>query len=67
MITEDDSRQTLELADRYVIEPSFAWWQRDRYDVTGATPVAEGFHFASDINSDWLDTPRLKALIAEAH
>ncbi len=67
MITDDDSRQTLELDDRYVIEPSFAWWQRDRYDATGATPVAEGFRFASDINSDWLDAARLKALIAEAH
>jgi UDP-N-acetylglucosamine 4,6-dehydratase/5-epimerase len=66
MITDDDSRQTLELDDRYVIEPSFAWWQRDRYDTTGATPVAEGFRFASDINSDWLDAARLKALIAEA-
>jgi UDP-N-acetylglucosamine 4,6-dehydratase len=66
MITDDDSRQTLELDDRYVIEPSFAWWQRDRYDVTGATPVAEGFRFASDINTDWLDAARLKALIAEA-
>jgi UDP-N-acetylglucosamine 4,6-dehydratase len=66
MITEDDSRQTLELGDRYVIEPSFAWWQRDRYDVTGAMPVAEGFRFASDSNSDWLDATRLKALTAEA-
>jgi UDP-N-acetylglucosamine 4,6-dehydratase/5-epimerase len=66
MITEDDSRQTLELEDRYVIEPSFAWWQRDRYATTGATPVAEGFRFASDTNSDWLDASRLKALIAEA-
>jgi UDP-N-acetylglucosamine 4,6-dehydratase len=67
MITEDDSRQTLELGDRYVIEPSFAWWQRDRYDGTGASPVAEGFRFASDTNVDWLDAARLKALIAEAH
>jgi UDP-N-acetylglucosamine 4,6-dehydratase len=67
MITEDDSRQTLELDDRYVIEPSFAWWQRDRYASTGATPVTEGFRFASDTNNDWLDAPRLKALIAEAH
>ena len=67
MITDDDSRQTLELDDRYVIEPSFAWWQRDRYDATGATPVVEGFRFASDNNSDWLDAARLKALIAEAH
>jgi len=66
MITEDDSRQTLEIDDRYVIEPSFAWWQRERYDSAGATPVAEGFRFASDINSDWLDAARLKALIAEA-
>ena len=67
MITEDDSRQTLEIDDRYVIEPSFAWWQRERYASTGATPVAEGFRFASDTNGDWLDAPRLKALIAEAH
>lgn len=67
MITDDDSRQTLELDDRYVIEPAFAWWQRDRYAATGATPVAEGFRFASDTNSDWLDAARLKALIAEAH
>jgi UDP-N-acetylglucosamine 4,6-dehydratase/5-epimerase len=66
MITEDDSRQTLELDDRYVIEPSFAWWQRDRYATTGATPVTEGFRFASDTNTDWLDAGRLKALIAEA-
>jgi UDP-N-acetylglucosamine 4,6-dehydratase len=66
MITDDDSRQTLELDDRYVIEPAFAWWQRDRYAATGAMPVAEGFRFASDTNTDWLDAPRLKALIAEA-
>ncbi|HVA12267.1 MAG TPA: UDP-N-acetylglucosamine 4,6-dehydratase (inverting) [Stellaceae bacterium] len=67
MITEDDSRQTLDLSDRYVIEPSFAWWQRDCYASSGATAVAEGFRFASDTNEDWLDADRLKALIAEAH
>lgn len=67
MITDDDSRQTLELGDRYIIEPAFAWWQRDRYASTGATPVAEGFRFASDTNTDWLDASQLKALIAEAH
>jgi len=67
MITEDDSRQTLELDDRYVIEPAFAWWQRDRYDATGAMPVADGFRFSSESNGDWLDAARLKALIEEAH
>jgi UDP-N-acetylglucosamine 4,6-dehydratase/5-epimerase len=66
MVTEDDSRQTLELADRYVIEPAFAWWQRDRYLSSGAMPVREGFRFASDTNDDWLDAERLERLIADA-
>ena len=65
MITEDDSRLTLELDDRYVIEPAFRWWQRDLYLATGATPVGEGFRFASDTNKDWLDGEKLKRLIED--
>jgi len=66
MITEDDSRLTLELADRYVIEPAFRWWQRDPYIDGGAKPVREGFRFASDTNDDWLDEARLKRLLEDA-
>ena len=66
MITEDDSRLTLELADRYVIEPAFRWWQRDPYLDGGAKPVAEGFRFASDTNEDWLDEAGLKRLLEDA-
>lgn len=66
MVTEDDSRQTLELQDRYVIEPSFAWWQRAPYIASGAKPVPDGFRFASDTNHDWLDADRLRSLIADA-
>jgi UDP-N-acetylglucosamine 4,6-dehydratase len=66
MVTEDDSRQTLELDDRYVIEPSFAWWRREPYVESGAKPVPDGFRFASDTNTDWLDAERLCSLVAEA-
>lgn len=66
MITEDNSRHTIDLGDCYIIEPSFAWWQRERYAATGAAPVAEGFRFASDTNEDWLDAEGLKTLVAEA-
>lgn len=66
MVTDDDSRLTLELGDRYVIEPAFTWWQRAPYTASGAKPVADGFRYASDTNPDWLDEARLKALIAEA-
>jgi UDP-N-acetylglucosamine 4,6-dehydratase/5-epimerase len=65
MITEDDSRQTLELQDRYVIEPAFAWWSRGSYLAAGAQPVAEGFRFASDTNTDWLDQARLAELLSQ--
>jgi UDP-N-acetylglucosamine 4,6-dehydratase/5-epimerase len=63
MVTEDDSRQTLELDDRYVIEPAFAWWSRGPYLASGATPVTDGFRYASDTNSDWLDRDRLAELL----
>jgi UDP-N-acetylglucosamine 4,6-dehydratase len=66
MITEDDSRLTLELEDRYVIEPAFRWWQRDSYLARGAKPVRDGFRFASDTNEDWLDESRLLRLLEEA-
>jgi UDP-N-acetylglucosamine 4,6-dehydratase/5-epimerase len=66
MITEDDSRLTLELDDRYVIEPAFRWWERESYLARGAKTVRDGFRFASDTNEDWLDEPRLMRLLEEA-
>ncbi len=62
MITEDHARNTVEFPDRYVIEPdSVSWTGHVLRD--GATPVQDGFRYASDNNSEWLDTPRLKRMI----
>ena len=66
MITEDDSRTTLEMDDRFVIEPAFAFWNRDHLDAAGAKPVPEGFRYTSDGNTDWLDADGFRALLAEA-
>ena len=65
MVTDDDSRMTLELPDRYIIEPAFSFWQRETYLKSGARAVKEGFRYASDTNDDWLDGQRLKRLMAE--
>ena len=60
MITEDDARSTVELADRYII----LWQGTDRPAVYAkAAPVAEGFRYASNSNVDWLDAARLKSLL----
>jgi UDP-N-acetylglucosamine 4,6-dehydratase len=66
MITEDDSRQTLELDERYVIEPVFSFWAREPYLARGAHLVADGFRYSSDTNRDWLEGTDLARMIAEA-
>jgi len=66
LITEDDARSTYELTDRYMILPEF--WERmhKTFPNHGAKPVPAGFRFASNKNDDWLDTGRLKVMIAES-
>ncbi|MEQ9490357.1 MAG: UDP-N-acetylglucosamine 4,6-dehydratase (inverting) [Alphaproteobacteria bacterium] len=65
MITEDDARTTVSVGDRYVIEPSWAGWDRHSLLEQGGDAVPEGFRYSSDANSDWLDADGLKALLAE--
>ena len=65
MVSEDDARTTLELPDRYIIEPAFAFWTRRHLEDAGARPVAEGFSYRSDTNPDWLDPDDLVALLED--
>jgi UDP-N-acetylglucosamine 4,6-dehydratase/5-epimerase len=55
MITVDDGRTTLEMDDRYIIQPTFKEWVVDAANYEGAKPVAEDFSYASDTNTEWLD------------
>jgi UDP-N-acetylglucosamine 4,6-dehydratase/5-epimerase len=66
MISADDARQTIELADRYVIEPTFDEFARKALrEAESATPVREDFYYASDNNDDWLSTEGLLAMLEE--
>tara|TARA_Y100000589_G_C26855699_1_gene507823 strand:- start:335 stop:631 length:297 start_codon:yes stop_codon:yes gene_type:complete len=65
MITEDDARNTVEFPDRYVIEPNpVAWTGHVLRD--GASPVEDGFRYASDNNTEWLDAAGLHELVSSA-
>ena len=64
MISSDDARMTTELPDRYVIEPDFVEYTRRRFSEDGGRPVADGFTYSSDTNTEWLDAAGLKALLA---
>jgi UDP-N-acetylglucosamine 4,6-dehydratase len=63
MITTDDARLTLELVDRFVIQPAFNIWNPDFYLNAGAKPVPDGFHYSSDTNSEWLSIEEMSALL----
>ena len=63
MISADDARSTIDLGDRYAIEPAFVEYTRN--GLTG-TPLPEGFSYASDTNDDWLSGDGLLALLEDA-
>ena len=63
MVTTDDGRVTVELPDRFVIEPSFNFWARERSSLAGAQPVPENFSYASDNNTQWLDVAATQQLL----
>jgi len=63
MVSFDDGRNTIDIGDRYVIKPTFAFWNDDAPTYKNATPVEDGFSYSSDNNEEWLDEDGLKAMI----
>jgi len=65
MVTEGDARHTVEMNDRYVIEPAFAWWDRATFEGTSAKRVPDDFRYSSDDNADWLSPEQLKKMLQD--
>jgi UDP-N-acetylglucosamine 4,6-dehydratase/5-epimerase len=61
MVPEDDARTTIELPDRYVIQPAFRWLEGTRYPEGKPTP--DGFSYSSDKNDRWLGREELLTMI----
>ncbi|MGI8944839.1 MAG: UDP-N-acetylglucosamine 4,6-dehydratase (inverting) [Thermoleophilaceae bacterium] len=62
LVTEDESRHSYELADRYVILPEYASWPLR--EIEGAARMPEGFRYASDANESWVAVSELRAMAA---
>ena len=62
MISADDARNTVDLGDRYAIEPAFVEYTRKPLEG-GRLP--EEFSYASDTNDDWLDGAGLLAMLGD--
>ena len=62
MITRDDSRQTLEFDNFYVIQPNFKFWDR-RCSWNGGRSVPEQFEYSSESNPWRLRIEEMRELI----
>ncbi len=58
MIAADDSRRTLRLDDRYVVQPTIADWGYT--PPTEGEPVPDGFSYRSDTNDQWLSVDDIR-------
>ncbi len=61
LISEDEARHTLELDRLFVIQPVHPWW-KEKHSYRGR-PLADGYTYTSNNNSEWLGHDELKALL----
>ncbi len=63
MISRDESRSTVELPDRFVVEPTGHLWFRHDWATEGQR-VPDGFKYTSDNNTEWLTEAQIRDLVA---
>ena len=61
LVSEDESRNTLETEEMFVIQPAHPWWKSENW--SGAPRVPEGFRYSSDTNERWLTRHELEELV----
>jgi UDP-N-acetylglucosamine 4,6-dehydratase len=62
LVSEDESRQTLETDEMYVIQPAHPWWKSENWAMGKA--LREGFRYSSDANERWLTRAQLEDLVS---
>ena len=61
LITEDETRHTLEFDDFYIIEPEYPYWRREGWKE--GKSLSENFEYTSDKNKKWLTLKELEKIV----
>ena len=64
MIGTEDSTYTFEYPEHFKILPAIHSWHQDFKRIKDGQRVPDGFTYASDNNTEWMDIPALQAWIA---
>ena len=63
LISEDESRHTIETDDMYVVLPLHPWWHTDNW--AHGRSLSDGFRYSSDNNPEKLTVDELRVLVRE--
>ncbi len=63
MISRDEARHTLELADRFVILPEHPWWGAANW--SDGRRLLDGFEYTSDNNTQWMTIDDLRQIVGD--
>jgi len=63
LINEDEARNTVELEDMFVVQPSSSFWFGYDWQSEGHL-LPDGFRYTSETNPVWLSVEQIKELIA---
>ncbi len=64
LLSEDEARSTIELDHMFVVKPLHPWWDDGNWRNGRSLP--DGFRYASDTNTEWLDGPAMLKLLDPA-
>ncbi len=62
LVSEDEARSSVELDDMYVVQPAGTLWFGKEWEAIGKK-LPDGFRYASNTNTQWLDLDGVKAMI----
>lgn len=65
MISPEDAYYTFEYPEHFKILPAIHSWHQDFKRIKDGRRVPEGFTYASDNNTEWMDVPALQTWIAQ--
>lgn len=63
LISEDEARTTIELKNKYVVQPATSPWFGYEWEDKGEK-LGDGFRYASNTNTEWLSIEQIREMIA---
>ena len=63
LISEDEAFSTLDIGDRYVVEPAFKWWQNTDKKLYKGKKVPEDFIYSSGNNENLFEKHQMKSFL----